>query len=66
LELVLRKSGAVRDVRVIKGPMTLRTMAIKAVKTQDNYKKQLAANVWPGGGQLTVEVKFPQDEAASP
>jgi hypothetical protein len=61
--LVLRKSGAVRDASVIKGPANLRAAAIKAVKRR-KYKNYV--DTWPGAGQLTVEVKFAQDEAASP
>jgi len=63
VELALRKSGAVRDAKVIKGPTTLQAAAIKAVKKR-NYKKQM--NVWPFQRDITVEVKFPQDKAASP
>jgi outer membrane biosynthesis protein TonB len=64
VELVLRKSGAVRDARVFKGPTTLRAAAIKAVKRR-NYKNYIL-NVWPGNGEITVAVKFPQDKAGAP
>jgi len=62
VELALRKSGGVRDARVIKGPTTLRAAAIKAVKRQKHHFE----NVWPFDGRVTVQVRFPQDKAASP
>jgi hypothetical protein len=61
--LVLRKSGAVRDAQVIKGPTALYAAAIKAVK-KHNFKNHV--NTWPGEGQMTVEVKFPPDKTAAP
>jgi hypothetical protein len=62
--LVLRKSGAVRDAKVIKGPAVLYPAAIKAVK-RHNYKNYV--DTWPfGEGQMTVEVKFSQDKTAAP
>lgn len=64
VELVLRKSGAVRDAKVFKGPTTLRAAAIKAVRMR-NYKNYIL-NVWPGNGEITVEVKFPPDKAGAP
>jgi Gram-negative bacterial TonB protein C-terminal len=63
VELVLRKSGAVRNATVTSGPTTLREAAIEAVKKR-NYKKQM--DDWPFQGEITVEVKFPQGRAASP
>src|SRR5579863_3473817 len=63
VELLLRKSGAVRDARVFKGPTILRAAAIKAVK-KHNYKNDM--NSWPFQRDITVEVKFPHDKAASP
>jgi outer membrane biosynthesis protein TonB len=63
VELALRKSGAVRNVTVVKGPTIFREAALKAVK-KHNYKNQM--DVWPSQRQMTVEVKFPRDMGASP
>src|ERR1700690_3058625 len=63
VELVLRKSGAVRSATVAKGATIFREAAIKAVKKR-NYKNLMY--VWPFQPQITVEVKFPQDTGASP
>jgi len=63
VELALRKSGAVRNATVVKGPTIFREAAIKAVK-KHNYKNQM--DVWPFQRQITVEVKFPRDTGASP
>ena len=63
VELALRKSGAVRNATVVKGPTIFREAAIKAVK-KHNYKNQM--DVWPFQGQIMVEVKFPRDKATSP
>jgi Gram-negative bacterial TonB protein C-terminal len=57
VELALRKSGAVRNATVVKGPTIFREAAIKAVK-KHNYKNQM--DVWPFQGQIMVEVKFPR------
>src|ERR1035438_1741899 len=51
VELVLRKSGAVHDATVTKGPATLRTAAIKAVR-KHNYKNWM--NDWPFQLDITV------------
>ncbi len=63
VELVLRKSGAVHDATVTKGPATLRTAAIKAVR-KHNYKNWM--NDWPFQRDITVEVQFTRDMAAPP
>jgi TonB family protein len=63
LDLVVRKSGAVRDAKVISGPATLRAAAIKAAKKRGH---EYQFNVWPSDGHITVEVKFFGDNAGSP
>jgi TonB family protein len=63
VDLVLRKSGAVREASAIKGPTALYPAAIKAVKRQ-NYKSHM--NVWPFDKQITVEIRFPKDKGAAP
>jgi len=63
VELALRKSGAVRNATVVKGPTIFREAAIQAVK-KHNYKNQM--DVWPSQRQMTVEVKFPRDMGAPP
>lgn len=58
LTLVLRKSGAVRDAKVLKGPTALREPAIQAAKHR-NYKD--AIHAWPFSNEIMVEVTFPKD-----
>jgi hypothetical protein len=62
LTLVLSRSGAVRDARVLKGPVALRAAAIKAVREQNNKHRILTDS--PGTNGMMVEVKFPQDQGA--
>ncbi len=49
--------------KIVQGPTIFRDAAIKAVK-KHNYKKEM--NAWPFQEQITVEVKFPRDNAVSP
>lgn len=62
LTLVLSRSGAVRDARVLKGPVALRAAAIKAVGEQNNKHRILTNS--PGTSGMMVEVKFPQGQGA--
>jgi hypothetical protein len=62
LTLELNKKGAVRDVKVLKGPETLRGAAIKAAKAR-TYKHR---DTWPDPGSMMVEVTFPQDRNGAP
>jgi hypothetical protein len=57
LTLVLRKSGAVRDAKVLRGPMVLREAAIRAAK-QRNYTDAL--HVWPFSNEILVGVLSPR------
>jgi hypothetical protein len=63
LTLVLGRSGAVRDARVLTGPIMLRAAAIKAVREQ-NYKHRILAGSLSANEMMMVEVKFPQDKGA--
>lgn len=63
LTLVLRKPGAVRDAKVLRGPMVLREAAIRAAK-QRNYKDALHG--WPFSNEILVEVTFPKDTNGTP
>jgi Gram-negative bacterial TonB protein C-terminal len=57
LTLALRKSGAVREAKVLKGPTALREPAIQAAKHR-KYKDAL--NAWPFSNEIMVEVTFPK------
>jgi hypothetical protein len=63
LTLVLRKSGAVRNAKVLKGPTVLREPAIRAAKRR-NYKDALHS--WPFSNEIMVEVTFPNDANGTP
>jgi hypothetical protein len=63
LTLVLRKSGAVRNAKVLRGPMVLREPAIRAAKHR-NYKDALHG--WPFSNEIMVEVTFPKDTNGTP
>jgi hypothetical protein len=63
LTLVLRKSGAVRDAKVLKGPTALREPAMQAAKHR-NYKD--AIHTWPFSNEIMVEVIFPKDTNGAP
>ncbi len=63
LALTLDKKGTVRDAALTQGPTTLRDAAIKAVR-KHNYKREM--NDWPFSRHIVVEVKFRQDNEASP
>ena len=62
LTLLLSRSGAVREARVLKGPVTLRAAAIKAVREQNKKHRILPDS--PGTNGMMVEIKFPQDQGA--
>ncbi len=62
LTLLLSRSGAVRDARVLQGPVALRAAAIKAVREQNNKHRILPDS--PGTNRVMVEIKFPQDQGA--
>jgi hypothetical protein len=62
LTLVLSRSGAVRDARVLRGPIMLRAAAIKAVRER-NYKHRILASSL-SANEMMVEVKFPQNKSA--
>lgn len=63
LTLVLRKSGTVRDAKVLKGPTALQAPAIQAAKHR-NYKD--AIHAWPFSNEIMVEVTFPKDTDGAP
>ncbi len=63
LSLVLRKSGTVREVKVLKGATDLRELAIHAA-TRRKYKD--AINGWPFSNEIMVEVTFPKDMDGAP
>jgi hypothetical protein len=62
LTLVLSRSGAVRDARLLRGPIMLREAAIKAVRER-NYKHRILGGSI-SANEIMVEVKFPQDKGA--
>ena len=63
LTLLLRKSGSVRDAKVLKGPIALREPAIRAARHR-NYKD--AIHSWPFSNEIMVEVTFPKDANGAP
>jgi hypothetical protein len=63
LTLVLRKSGAVREAKVLQGPTDLRELAVHAAKHR-KYKD--AINSWPFSNEIMVEVTFPKDIDGAP
>jgi TonB family protein len=63
LTLLLRKSGSVREAKVLKGPTALREPAIRAA-TRRNYKDALRS--WPFSNEIMVEVTFPKDTSGAP
>jgi len=62
LRLELNKKGAVRDVKVLKGPEALRAAAINAAKA----RKYTHRDTWPDPGLMMVEVEFPEDGNGAP
>ncbi len=63
LTLVLRKSGTVRDAKVLQGPTDLRELAVHAAKHR-KYKDAIKA--WPFSNEIMVEVTFPKDMGGAP
>ena len=63
LTLVLRKSGTVREAKVLKGPTELIGPAIQAAKHR-KYKD--AINAWPFSNEIMVEVTFRKDMDVAP
>ena len=63
LTLVLRKSGTVREAKVLKGPTELIGPAIQAAKHR-KYKD--AINAWPFSNEIMVEVAFRKDTDVAP
>ena len=63
LTLVLRKSGTVREAKVLQGPTDLRELAVHAAKRR-KYKDAL--NSWPFSNEIMVEVTFPKDMGGAP
>ena len=63
LTLVLRKSGTVREAKVLQGPTDLRELAVHAAKHR-KYKD--AINSWPFSNEIMVEVTFPKGRGGVP
>ena len=63
LNLVLRKSGTVREAKVLQGPTDLRGLALHAAKHR-KYKD--AIHSWPFSNVIMVEVTFRKDMGGAP
>lgn len=63
LTLTLGESGAVRDAKVLRGPVALRAPAIQAAKRR---KYREALHSWPFSKVIMVEVTFPHGDDGAP